>query len=121
MQVSQWLTQQDNLNEKLGRALLQAMSSADNDLAGKLGQLKNLLQSQPALLQQDRLNFAESDAASEKLARAILAAWCNGVVGKGKQAQYVTYINTLPNQWTSARLVPPSFSYGPCGSWAKQP
>lgn len=120
MQVSQWLTQQDNLNAKVGTALLLAQTQADPAFAGKLAELKHLLQSQPALLQQDRLTFPADQAASEKLAKTILSGWCTGVVGKGNKAQYVTYINTLPNQWVSSKLVPPSFSYGPCGSWAKQ-
>lgn len=121
MQVSQWLTQQDNLNTRVASALLLALTQADAGFGAKLAQLKALLQAQPALLQQERLAFGADAAASEKLARAIMTAWCNGVVGKGKQAQYVTYINTLPNQWVSAKLVPPSFSYGPCGSWSRQP
>ena len=80
-----------------------------------------MLQSQPALLQKERLTFATADAESEKLAKVILGGWYNGVVGKGKDALYVTYINTLSSQLVSDKVVPPGFSYGPLGSWAKQP
>lgn len=119
MQVSRWLTQQDSLNLTVGRALLQALNQTQKGFIGSLLQLKNLLQSQPELLQQDHLTFADAD--SEKLAKVILAGWYNGVVGKGQHALYVTYVNTLANQLVDDKLVPPSFSYGECGSWAQQP
>ncbi|MFJ3054438.1 sugar dehydrogenase complex small subunit [Herbaspirillum sp. NPDC087042] len=120
LQVSRLLTQRDNLNAGVASALLLAFADADKGFGDKLAQLAKLLQDQPELLQQERLAFPAEQVASEKLAKTILASWCSGVVGKGNQARYVTYINTLPNQWVSHKLVPPSYSYGPCGSWAKQ-
>lgn len=119
MWVSRGLTQQDNLNITVGRALLQALNHTQKGFIGSLLQLKTLLQNQPELLQQDRLTFADAD--SEKLAKVILGGWYNGVVGKGEHALYVTYVNTLANQLVDDKLVPPSFSYGQCGSWAQQP
>ncbi|MDO6407200.1 sugar dehydrogenase complex small subunit [Pantoea phytobeneficialis] len=121
IQVSQWLTQQENLNSAVAHALLIALNQTQQNFMAGLTQLKALLQSQPELLQQEQLTFAASDAASEKLAQVILAGWYNGVVGKGKHALYVTYVNTLANQLVNDKLVPPSFSYGKCGSWAQQP
>ncbi|MFT4274448.1 MAG: sugar dehydrogenase complex small subunit [Pantoea sp.] len=121
IQVSQWLTQQENLNSAVAHALLIALNQTQQNFMAGLTQLKALLQSQPELLQQEQLTFAASDAASEKLAQAILGGWYNGVVGKGKHALYVTYVNTLANQLVNDKLVPPSFSYGKCGSWAQQP
>ncbi|NQE51349.1 sugar dehydrogenase complex small subunit [Herbaspirillum rubrisubalbicans] len=121
LQVSQQLTQRQDLSPRLGAALLLALSKTEKDLATRLSSLKGLLQAQPALLQAERLAFGLEQADSEKLARVILGAWYEGVVGKGKQAQYVTYINTLSNGLVSGKLVPPSFSYGPCGSWSRQP
>jgi len=120
MQVSQLLTQQESLNATVGRALLLALSQTQKDFLTALAQLKTLLQNQPELLQQDHLTFA-TDADSEKLAKAMLGGWYNGVVGKGNHALYVTYVNTLANLLVDDKLVPPSFSYGKCGSWAQQP
>ena len=121
MQLSQQLTRLDDLNDTVGLALFHALNQTQKDFTAGLSQLSSLLSSQPTLLQQERLQFAERDAASEKLAKAILASWYNGVVGKGNSALYVTYINTLANQLVNDKLVPPGFSYGACGSWAKQP
>ncbi|WP_182058548.1 sorbitol dehydrogenase family protein [Pantoea sp. ME81] len=120
MQISQLLTQQESLNATVGRALLLALSQTQKGFLPALAQLKALLQNQPELLQQDHLAFV-SDADSEKLAKAILGGWYNGVVGKGNHALYVTYVNTLANLLVDDKLVPPSFSYGKCGSWAQQP
>lgn len=121
MRVSCLLTQQDDLNETTGAALFHALDTTQKGFLAALNQLDALLSQQPALLQQERLQFAESDRASEALAKAILAGWYNGVVGKGNSALYVTYINTLASKVVSDKLVPPSFSYGKCGSWAQQP
>ena len=120
MQVSQLLTQQENLNATVGRALLLALTQTQKGFLQALTQLKTLLQNQPELLQQDHLTFA-ADADSEKLAKAILGGWYNGVIGKGNHALYVTYVNTLANLLVDDKLVPPGFSYGECGSWAQQP
>ncbi len=121
LQVSRLLTQQDDLNTTLAHALLLALNQTQKSFVTDLTALKNMLQSQPALLQKERLTFATADAESEKLAKVILGGWYNGVVGKGKDALYVTYINTLSSQLVSDKVVPPGFSYGPLGSWAKQP
>lgn len=121
MQLSQQLTQQEDLNETVGTALFYALRQTQENFSTELSQLNALLSNQPELLQQARLQFVEGDAASEKLAKAILSGWYNGVVGKGDGALYVTYINTLASQLVNDKLVPPSFSYGKCGSWAQQP
>lgn len=120
MYVSQRLTMQASLNATVARALIVALSQTQKGFLPALAQLKALLQNQPDLLQQDHLTFA-TDADSEKLAKAILGGWYNGVVGKGNHALYVTYVNTLANLLVDDKLVPPGFSYGECGSWAKQP
>jgi choline dehydrogenase-like flavoprotein len=43
------------------------------------------------------------------------------VVGKGKNAQYVTYINTLSNALVSGKLVPPSFPMVPAAAGRASP
>nr|WP_226375666.1 sorbitol dehydrogenase family protein [Pantoea stewartii] len=121
MLVSQQLTQQNELNDTVGSALFDAFSQTQKNFSAALFHLSNLLTHQPDLLQQARLQFAETEAASARLAGAILSSWYTGIVGKGKNARYITYINTLANRVVNDKLVPPSFSYGVCGSWASQP
>lgn len=119
--VSQLLTEHPTLDQTVSQALFHALDMTQAHFVSGLSQLKTLLDSQPNLLQQPVLKFSADDAAAEKLAKNIIAGWFNGVVGKGNKAIYVTYINTLANKLVSDTLVPPSFSYGPCGSWSKQP
>lgn len=120
-QVSLWLSAETELNPTVAQALLVAFKQTDKEFSRHLSQLKALLQSQPQLLQQDHLVFGQGNEGSEKLAHAILTSWYSGVVGNGFDAVYVTYINNLANQLVSDKLIPPSFSYGPIGSWAQKP
>ncbi|WGY45697.1 sugar dehydrogenase complex small subunit [Vibrio sp. ABG19] len=121
LQVSRLLTGIDTLNETVAHALVIALDKTQKDFAASLIQLKTLFQSQPELLEQEQLAFGDIHANSEQLAKEILSGWYNGVVGTGFDALYVTYINNLANQLVSDKVVPPSFSYGPIGSWAQQP
>ncbi|MGD9424761.1 sugar dehydrogenase complex small subunit [Pantoea sp. NSTU24] len=121
LHVSRLLTQQDDLSPALAHALMLALTQTHTAFARDLTTLSALLQNQPGLLLQDRLTFASEESASEALAKAILGGWYTGVVGKGKAALYVTYVNTLSNQLVRDKVVPPGFAYGPVGSWAKQP
>lgn len=121
MHISSLLIQQETLNQTVGAALFHALSLTQKNFIIGLSQLKALLHNQPDLLKQDRLQFPVSDAIGEKLAKSILGGWYNGVVGKGNDALYVTYTSTLAGQLVKDKLVPPGFSYGACGSWAKQP
>lgn len=121
LRVSRSLTGFDTLNKTVAHALITALDHTQPEFAISLTRLDTLLQNQPQLLQQERLMFGDAQQASKQLAEEILNGWYNGVVGKGFDALYVTYINNLANQLVSDKLVPPSFSYGPVGSWAQQP
>ncbi|QCR38562.1 sugar dehydrogenase complex small subunit [Nissabacter sp. SGAir0207] len=120
-QLSQQLTMNAALDDAVAQALFTALALNRPRLADELAALASLLTAQPTLLEQPLLAFPAGHEAEAATAKAILTGWYTGVVGKGNQAIYVTYVNTLANQAVSDTLVPPSFSYGPCGSWAKQP
>ncbi|MFC0337363.1 Membrane bound FAD containing D-sorbitol dehydrogenase [Kushneria avicenniae] len=121
MGVSSALTAREDLDGDLARALLHAHLLTDQDFPEALSRLEALLKAQPALLSSSRLAFAEDQSAQEATARAMLSGWYTGVVGEGDQALYVSFVNTLANVAVSDVLVPPSFSYGPCGSWQAPP
>ncbi len=119
--VSQALTAQQQLNPTVAQALLLAFMQTDKNFVSRLTRLNTLFQEQPELLGEQKIAFSADDADSESLAKAILDGWYEGVVGKGFDAIYVTYVNNLANLLVSDKLVPPSFSYGPMGSWAQKP
>ncbi|MFO6296987.1 sugar dehydrogenase complex small subunit [Rahnella selenatireducens] len=121
IQVSRQLTLHETLDNTVSEALCHALNLTQERFFEELTQLKTLLDANPDWLEQPVLRFPEAHVDAETLAKNILGGWYNGVVGKGYKAIYVTYINTLANKAVSDKLVPPSFSYGPCGSWAKQP
>lgn len=67
---------------------------------------------------------AALDAARSPLAalpRQIMSAWCLGIVGSGDKARCVAYENALNARMVADVLKPPTYAYGPCGSWTRQP
>ncbi len=72
----------------------------------------------PAQLQQ-ALDAAHSPLAP--LPRRIMRAWCLGLVGEGEATRCVAYENALNAVVVADVLKPPTYAYGPYGSWAKPP
>jgi hypothetical protein len=65
--------------------------------------------------------IASNPCAASQLPRQIATAWYVGVVGAGPVARCVTYETSLMNVVVSDRLKPPSYAYGPYGSWGRNP
>lgn len=55
------------------------------------------------------------------VARRIATAWFMGVVGSGDKARCLAYENALNAQIVGDVLKPPTYAYGPYGSWARNP
>lgn len=122
--VSKTLTGKAELNLALALALYQAFQKTSGDAAAfdaGLAGLKAALAQGETLAQSDKTTFAEAQKAEQALSQALLSAWYLGTVGKAKKAVCVAYGETLSNAAVADVLVPPSFSYGPCGSWAAKP
>ncbi|MBV7536548.1 sorbitol dehydrogenase family protein [Duganella sp. sic0402] len=113
MAVSATLTGKPQLNVLLGQALHPALQKAVPDFDATLAKLQALL------AQGDDLSADHK--AEQALSQAILQGWYLGVVGKGKKAVCVTYVDALSNLAVADVLVPPSYSYGPCGTWSAKP
>ncbi|MGK5079991.1 sugar dehydrogenase complex small subunit [Janthinobacterium sp. HLX7-2] len=67
---------------------------------------------------------AALDAAESKLAavpRQIASGWYLGIVGTGEAAVCVAYEEALNAAVVADVLVPPTYSYGAYGSWARKP
>ena len=119
--VSSTLTGKAEVNPTLALALYQAFLKSSPEIDGALARLKTTLLGADVLAQEDKTAFAEAQKAEQALSQAILQAWYLGVVGKGKKSVCVAYADTLSNQAVADVLVPPSFSYGPCGTWSAKP
>ena len=109
------------LGDVLALALYQAFARNSAEIDTALAGLKTALGAGEVLAQDDKTAFAEAQKAEQALAQAILQGWYLGVVGKGKKSVCVAYVETLSNRAVADVLVPPSFSYGPCGSWSAKP
>jgi hypothetical protein len=119
--VSKTLTGKSEINPTLALALYQAFVNTAPNIDAALAGLKTTLLGAEVLAQDDKTAFTEAQKAEQALSQAILQAWYLGVVGKGKKSVCVAYADTLSNQVVADVLVPPSFSYGPCGSWSAKP
>lgn len=64
------------------------------------------------------------DAEDSRLAalpRKIMTAWYTGIVGEGGAARCITFETSLMHVAVTDRLNPPSYCYGPHGSWSHKP
>lgn len=119
--VSQALTGRAALDPALAQGLYRAFQLQVADFDATLLKLQAALAQEAGLLQGDTTAFAEAQKAERALSQAILQAWYLGVVGKGKKAVCVTFTEALSNRLAAPILVPPSYSYGPIGTWSAQP
>lgn len=72
----------------------------------------------PAQLQKT-LDDAHSPLAP--LPRRIMRAWCLGLVGEGEDTRCIAYENALDAVMVADVLKPPTYAYGPYGSWSRPP
>jgi len=106
MAVSQALTARTDLDPAIGRALFEALCRSDANFPAALSAF-------PA-----REDAAASDLPTSK---AILNGWYCGIVGSGAHATCVIYVAALMNAVVADVLTPPTYAFGPYGSWAARP
>ena len=112
--VSAALTGRGSLDPALAQALYQAFQVAVKDFDTTLLKLRGAMTG-------EEITFSDEQKAEQGLSQSILQAWYLGVVGKGKKAVCVTYTEALANKVAAPILVPPSYSYGPIGTWTTKP
>ena len=112
--VSAALTGRGSLDPALAQALYQAFQVAVKDFDTTLLKLRGAMTG-------EEITFSDEQKAEQGLSQSILQAWYLGVVGKGKKAVCVTYTEALANKVVAPILVPPSYSYGPIGTWTTKP
>lgn len=55
------------------------------------------------------------------LPRQIATAWFQGIIGTGSDAHVIAYAEALNAQMVADVLKPPTYGYGPYGSWTRKP
>jgi len=121
MAVSAILVGRPTLDAALGERLYAALLADDGGFASAVAALLAFIESRkidPLQLQ------AVLDAEKSPLAgvpRRIATAWWLGIVGSGDQARCVAFEGALNAQAVADMLKPPTYAYGPYGSWARKP
>jgi len=121
LSVSKVLTGRTLLDAGHAGRLEEAFTSINPRFVNDVQALSTLVQDRnldPSQLQQV-LDLENSPLAS--LPRMIMSAWYTGVVGEGAAARCVTFEMSLMHQLVADRLNPPSYCYGPYGSWSEAP
>lgn len=119
--LSAILVGQTALDAQLGSRLHAALVSESPRFDADAQALLKLIDSEhldPAKLQ------ATLDASRSPLAplpRQVMRAWCLGLVGEGEAARCIAYENALNAVMVADVLKPPTYAYGPYGSWSKPP
>lgn len=119
--VSAILVGQTALDAALGNRLHAALATASPHFDADAQALLTLIDNQhidPAKLQ------ATLDAAGSPLAalpRTVMRAWCLGLVGEGEATRCIAYEEALDAVMVADVLKPPTYAYGPYGSWSKPP
>ncbi|WP_256350497.1 sorbitol dehydrogenase family protein [Pseudomonas gingeri] len=109
------------LDSELAKNLYRALLADDPNFASAVMDLLALVnerKSDPLALQK-MLDDERSPLAP--VPRKIATAWFMGVVGSGEHARCLAYENALNAIIVADVLKPPTYAYGPYGSWAKNP
>jgi hypothetical protein len=110
-----------SLDPLLAKTLFQALVDEDAAFAQSAKALLTLINERhlaPVQLQKT-LDDEKSPLAS--VPRKIATAWFMGVVGSGAKARCLAYEYALNAVIVADVLKPPTYAYGPYGSWARTP
>jgi hypothetical protein len=119
--LSALLVGRPSLDAALAQRLYNALAADDAGFGAAAQSLLSLIEARridPLQLQQ-ALDAERSPLAP--LPRRIMTAWCLGIVGSGDKAHCVAYEEALNARMVADVLKPPTYAYGPHGSWARKP
>ena len=119
--VSRIPTGRDTLDGQLASRLFQALAEGSAQFPADVQALATWIgQRQVAADQlQGALDAEGSPLAA--LPRTIATAWFTGIVGENENARTVAFETALMHVVVADRLNPPSYCYGPPGSWTAEP
>ena len=121
MSLSALITGQRALDSGLAQRLYDALAADDPAIAQSIRALLALIEQRqvdPPRLQS--LLEAEGSPLAP-LPRRIATAWFLGIVGDDAKARCVAYEDALNAVIVSDVLRPPTYCYGPYGSWTRKP
>ncbi len=121
LRISTFLTGRPSLDLEQSRRLYEALVADVPQFEAEVQGLLTLVTDRnvDAAHLQQILDGEGSALAS--LPRKIMTAWYTGIVGEGGAARCITFETSLMHQLVADRLNPPSYCYGPHGSWTDAP
>lgn len=121
LRISTFLTGRPSLDPEQGRRLYEALAADVPQFKAEVRGLLALIVDRR--IDADRLQevLDGEGSALASLPRKIMTAWYTGIVGEGGAARCVTFETSLMHQLVADRLNPPSYCYGPHGSWSEAP
>ena len=121
MALSALLVGRPSLDAALARRLYEALAADD---AGFAASAQSLL----ATINERRIDPSQLQAVLDAdksplaaLPRKIMSAWCLGIVGSGDKARCIAFEEALNARMVDDVLKPPTYAYGPYGSWTRKP
>lgn len=121
LNVSRVITGRATLDAVQANRLYAGLVATVPSFATQLNALAAFIAGNPSATNPLQVSLDTANAPFAGLPRQIATAWYIGVVGAGPLARCVTYETSLMNVVVSDRLKPPSYAYGPYGSWGRNP
>lgn len=121
LSVSQLITGHATLDAAQAKRLHDGLVATMPSFAEQLSALAAFVASNKPAAHDLQTSLDAANAPFAKLPAQIATAWYIGVVGSGAAARCVTYESSLMNIVVADRLKPPSYAYGPYGSWGRNP
>jgi hypothetical protein len=109
------------LDSELAKNLYRALLADDPNFASGVKDLLALVNERKIDPLQLQKMLDDEKSPSAAIPRKIATAWFMGVVGSGEHARCLAYENALNAVIVADVLKPPTYAYGPYGSWAKKP
>jgi hypothetical protein len=103
------------------RALHSALVTAVPDFDARLRDLAAFIKTRASTAASLQADLDSAAAPFAKLPATIATAWYVGTAGSGVPARCITYETSLMFTVVADRLKPPSYAYGPYGSWGRNP
>jgi hypothetical protein len=121
LSLSSLITGRATLDAAQAKRLLDGLVATTPSFAEQLSALAAFVVSNKPAAHDLQASLDAAKAPFAKLPGVIATAWYVGVVGAGADARCVTYESSLMNVVVGDRLKPPSYAYGPYGSWGRNP
>jgi hypothetical protein len=109
------------LNADMADRIFKALSAEEPGFPASAAALLKLIDARKIDPLQLQKTLDDEKSPLAPLPRKIATAWFLGVIGSETKAHVIAYEHALNAQFVADVLKPPTYAYGPYGSWARKP